>query len=80
MVKAIIDISEESNQIFNIIKAKHGLRDKSEAINLVAEIYGEKILDQELRPKFVEEMLEIKKQKPIPVGSSDNLRKIMGLD
>lgn len=75
MVKAIIDISEEANRIFNIIKAKHGLKDKSMAINLVAESYGEKMLDPELRPEFIQKMIEIKKQKSISVGSIDNLRK-----
>jgi len=75
MVKAIIDITDEANRIFNIIKAKHGLRDKSEAINLVAEEYAEEILEPELRPEFVEKMLRIKKQKAIHVGSADNLRK-----
>ena len=75
MVKAIVDISDEANRIFNIIKAKHGFKDKSEAINLVAEEYGEEMLEPELRPEFVEKMLRIKNQKAIKIGSADDLRK-----
>ncbi|MAG75337.1 MAG: antitoxin [Colwelliaceae bacterium] len=77
MVKAIIDISDEANRIFNIIKAKHGLRDKSQAINLVAEEYAEEVLEPELRPEFVERMLQIKKEKAVKIGSVNELRKLM---
>tara|TARA_Y100000310_G_scaffold319098_1_gene373951 strand:- start:4005 stop:4247 length:243 start_codon:yes stop_codon:yes gene_type:complete len=79
MVKAIIDISDEANRIFNIIKAKHGLRDKSQAINLVAEEYAEEVLEPELRPEFVERMLQIKKEKAVKIGSVNELRKLMEL-
>ena len=49
MVQAVINIDEHSNRILNIVKAKHGLNDKSQAINLVvreyeANIYQEKNL------------------------------------
>lgn len=54
MVKAIINIREETNKILNIIKAKYGLKDKSEAIDKMAEEYGEKVLEVELRPKVLE--------------------------
>ena len=36
MVQAIVDISMEANRVLNIIKAKYGLRDKSQAINAMA--------------------------------------------
>mgnify|MGYP001578723567 CR=1 FL=1 len=39
MVKAIIDITKEANRIINVIKAKHDLKTKSEAINKLAEEY-----------------------------------------
>jgi len=79
MVKAIITISDEANRIFNIVKAKHGLRDKSEAINLIAEQYGEELLEPELRPEFIAKIQKIEKRKLIHVGNVDNLRKIMGI-
>lgn len=75
MVQAIINISDRANRILNIIKAKYSLRDKSEAIDLMAEHYEEEILEPELRPEYIEKALEIQKQKLIKVGSINALRK-----
>ena len=75
MVKAIIDIAEEANQVINIVKAKFGLRTKSEAINVMAEEYASEILEPELRPEYIEKALRIRRQKPIHVGTVKNLRK-----
>ncbi len=60
MVKAIINVKEETNQILNIIKAKFGLKDKSQAIDKMAEEYSEKVLEFELRPKALDSMKEEK--------------------
>jgi len=75
MVKAIIEIPEEANRVLNIVKAKYGLKDKSEAITIVVEQYGEEMLEPELRPEFVKEMGKIQKQKVIRIGTVKNLRK-----
>lgn len=44
MVKAMIDIKEDANKVLNIIKAKHNLKTKSEAINKLAEEYDKVVL------------------------------------
>ncbi len=75
MVKAMVDIDEHANRILNIVKAKFGLHDKSEAINVMAIQYEEEVLEPELRPEFVEEMKRIEREKSIKVGSIKNLRK-----
>jgi len=75
MVKAIIDITNETNQILNIIKARQSLNDKSAAINFIVEEYGESIMEPELRPEFIEKMLKQKNEKPILVGTIENLKK-----
>ena len=54
MVKAMIDISEDANAVLNIIKAKHRLKDKSEAINKAMEDYEHYLL--EIQPRFIEEL------------------------
>ena len=74
MVQAIINISDESNRVLNVLKAKYGLRDKSSAIDLMAQQYEEVILEPELRPEYVKEALKISRQKPIKVGSVAALR------
>ncbi len=53
MVQATINISEDSNQILNIVKAKYKLKDKSAAIDFVVTQYGAKMLEPELRPEFI---------------------------
>lgn len=75
MVKAVINIDEHTNRILNIIKAKYGLRDKSSAIDLMAAQYEENILEPELKPEYVEKAKKIMRQKPVDVGSVENLRK-----
>jgi len=61
MVKAIISINESTNRILNILKAKYGLKDKSEAIDKMAERYEEEILEPELRPEYVDKIKKIQK-------------------
>lgn len=79
MVKAIIDIDDHTNRILNVVKAKFGLKDKSQAIEVMAEQYEGEILEPELRPEYIEKAKRIMKQKPIHVGTSDDLRKKIGL-
>ena len=62
MVKAIININEKTNRLLNILKAKYGLKDKSEAIDVMAKEYEEEILEPELRPDYVEKIRKIEKQ------------------
>ena len=61
MVQAMISINEHVNRVLNIIKAKYGLRTKSEAIELMAEKYEEEVMEPELKPEFIAEMRDIEK-------------------
>jgi len=79
MVQAIINIKESTNRILNILKAKYGLKDKSQAIDLMANEYEQEILEPELRPEYIEKAKKIMKEKPIHVGTPKDLRKMMGL-
>jgi hypothetical protein len=75
MVQAIVDIDERTNRVLNIIKAKFGLKDKSEAIDRMAEQYEEMILEPELKPEYVAKAKRIMKQKPVYIGTAKDLRK-----
>lgn len=61
MPKAVIELSEHANRVVNIVKAKAGLKGKSEAIEKIVEEYEERILDPALRPEYVEEIQRIRK-------------------
>jgi len=73
----MINISEQANQILNIVKAKYNLNDKSEAIELVMKEYGKELLEPELRPEYVEKLKRIQKEPTIKVN---DFRKHFGLD
>jgi hypothetical protein len=79
MVQAIINIKENTNRLLNIIKAKYGLKDKSQAIDMMAQEYEQEILEPELRPEYIKKTEKIMKEKPVRVGSPKDLRKMMGL-
>ena len=53
MVQAIINVNDRTNQVLNIVKAKYNLKDKSEAINVMAQKYEENVLEPELRPEYI---------------------------
>ena len=78
MVKAMVDIDEHANRVLNVIKAKFGLHDKSQAINMMAMQYEEEVLEPEFRPEFVARLKRIEKEKPIHIGSVKNFRKRFG--
>jgi len=62
MVQAFININEKTNRILNILKAKYGLKDKSQAIERMAEEYEEQLLEPELKPEYVEKIRKIETQ------------------
>ena len=62
MVKAMINITPEANHILNIIKAKHDLKDKSEAIVKITLDYGLELMEPELQPSFIKKIQNLKKR------------------
>jgi hypothetical protein len=59
--KAVINLSERANRIVNIVKAKEGLKGKSEAVERIVEAYEEYILEPHFRPEFVDEVEKVRK-------------------
>ena len=79
MVQAFINIDNHTNRVLNIVKAKYGLTNKSSAIELMALQYEDEILEPELRPEYVDKVKKIMKQKPVDVGSVEDLKKRLDL-
>lgn len=75
MVQSIIEIDEREDRIINIVKAKYGLKNKSEAVALIAKTYEESFLEPQLRPEYLVKLEKIKKGKFIKYKSVDYLRK-----
>ncbi len=60
-MKSLVDLSERESRIINIVKAKYGLKDKSQALSIILKRYEECELEPQLRPEFVEEIEEARK-------------------
>ncbi len=75
MVQAIINLGEREDRVLTIIKGKYGLKNKSEAINLVIEKFEQELLEPRLRPEYKEELLKIDKGKFKRFSSVEDLRK-----
>lgn len=71
MPTAIVKLDVEANRVINIVKAKYGFRDKSQAINKMAEEYEHELLEPELRPEYVEKLRKIEKEKTVKVKDLD---------
>jgi len=76
MVQALVTLDEETNKVLNVVKAKHGLKDKAEAIEYVVHKFVE-LEEPELRSEFVQKMKRIGKQPSIRVK---DFRKRYGLN
>jgi hypothetical protein len=67
MVKAIVDLDERTNRVVNIVKAKYGLKDKSEAIGRMVQEYEKMLLEPALRPEFIKKMKKRQREKIVKV-------------
>jgi hypothetical protein len=77
MVKSLINLSTYEDMVVNIVKAKHGFRNKNEAIQFIIRQYEAEFLEPELSPEFVERMEERSKE---PVVKVKDMRRHFGLD
>ena len=75
MVKAIVEIDERANNVINILKARYGLKDKSQAINEMAKQYKELVLESNVKPEYLSKMKKIQKEPIIRIGSASDFRK-----
>ena len=71
MVQAMINISEQTNQMLNIVKARFNLKDKSQAIEKVVLEQAGEMLEPELRPEFIEKMKRIQNQPTVKIKNFD---------
>lgn len=61
MVSARMEINDYTNKVLNVIKVKHDLKDKSEALNKFAEICGEIFVEKKPSDEYVKRVLRIAK-------------------
>ena len=69
MVQALVELDENENRVLNIIKAKYGLKDKSEAIQKIIQYYVDNENEPELKPEFIERIKKAEKGKFIKISN-----------
>lgn len=75
-ISARIELDSYSNKVLAVLKAKYGLKDKSEAINKFAELYGDEIVEKKAKEEYIKEMIKgvnehIKKHGYSPMSSKE---------
>ena len=62
MVQAVIKLGAHEDRVVNVVKGQHGLKNKSEAVNLIISKYEDEILEREVRPEYLRRLERISKQ------------------
>lgn len=52
-------IDEYTNRVLGVIKEKFGLKDKSQALNKFAELYGEDFVERDVKEEFITDVLNV---------------------
>jgi len=63
MISARVQISDYSNRVLGVIKAKYALKDKSEALNKFISLYGKDEVELEVKDEVIAKMLYLDKNK-----------------
>ncbi len=79
MVKAIVEIDKEANDVINLLKAQYGLNDKSEAINEMAKQYKALILESPIRPEYLARLEKMRDEPIIKIGNVSDFKNRYGL-
>ena len=62
MVQSVIDINVNEDRILNIVKARFGLKNKSQAVAMILKIYADSFLEPELKPEYLEKLEKIREE------------------
>ena len=57
LISARVELDNYTNKVLTMLKAKYGLKDKSEAINKFAELYGDEIVEKEANEEYIKEII-----------------------
>lgn len=68
-----MELSEHANRVVNVVKARDGLRGKSEALEAIVAAYEESVLDPSLRPEFVSDLERVRRGKFRRVSSTQEI-------
>lgn len=53
-----LKISDYASRVLGVIKEKYGLKDKAQALDKFAEMFGDDFVDREIKEEVVKEVIE----------------------
>jgi len=53
-----IRVKDYTSRVLGVVKEKFGLRDKGQALDKFAEMYGEEFVDREIKEEVIREVIE----------------------
>ena len=59
MVNVNLVISEYASRVLGVIKEKFGLKDKAEALNKFAEMFGDDFIEKDAKDEYVKKIISI---------------------
>ena len=59
MKNLCVEIDTYTNKVLRVIKERYGLKDKGQAINKLAELYGEELIEKEVKQDIAMEVIAI---------------------
>ena len=80
-----ITVNEYANRVLGVIKERFGLKDKGEALDKFARLYGEEYVEREMKEEFIRKILKMDEEyfKKHPKGramSFEELDKLTGVN
>lgn len=58
MTSMSITVNEYTNRVLGVIKEKFGLKDKAQALNRFAELFGDEFVEREVKEEVVSEVIK----------------------
>ena len=62
MTQVTVTLDEEEEKVVGVVKSIYGFSSKDKAIQFIIKEKGEEILEKELRPEFIQKMLQLEKK------------------
>jgi hypothetical protein len=53
-----LKVKDYTSRVLGVVKEKYGLKDKAEALDRFAEMYGDEFVDREVKEELIKEVIE----------------------
>ena len=57
-----VKVKEYTNKVIGVVKEKYGLRDKGEALDKFAELFGDEFVEREVKEEYVQKLMKIENE------------------